>query len=258
MMALPLRRLLVLGGLTTPLIPFGDAAGQDLPHKSEIKGIVLTVEDQKPVVGALVSIEREGLSILTDKKGRFKFPKVAEGEYIVRADVEGYAPAITTLILGRGDRVELEFRVGVDESAQELPDVEVTVDEQRVSAITAFNQRALDGRGRYFTRAEIERRKPATVMDLMRTVPGSKLICNRFESPCELRLRRATCSPHYFIDGIPTDKSVLYLTPPFELEGIEIYSGASQTPIELEGIHSGCGVVALWTRIGERPSDRKP
>ena len=111
----------------------------------------------------------------------------------------------------------------------------------------------MEGNGRYITRAMLEQRQPASLQDMLRSVPGVQISCPRTQRVCTLRLRRAGCDPSYFMDGMPTDPSVLYLTVPTDVEGIEIYSGPSQAPIELEGMRrSGCGVIAIWTRVGER------
>jgi len=98
------------------------------------------------------------------------------------------------------------------------------------------------------------------MMDLLRSVPGVRVECPRSERVCRLRMSRAprNCGPAFFLDGIPADATVFYLQSPNDVEGVEVYSGPSETPPELEGIRSGCGAVAIWTRIGEKPSERKP
>jgi outer membrane receptor for monomeric catechols len=120
--------------------------------------------------------------------------------------------------------------------------------------VAEFNRRATEGSGRYLTRDYIEKRAAANVMDLLRSVPGVRIRCGRTDRVCTLHFaRHAGCSPAYFLDGIPTDKSVLYLMSPNDLEGIELYSGPSETPPEMEGARSMCGAVAMWTRVGEKP-----
>lgn len=237
------------------LLPLS-ATAQELPRKSEIRGIVINSADRKAMPGVPVSLEGTGLVVTTDKKGQFKFSKLPEGEYLVRAEVQGYPAAVTSLRLARAERMEVEFLVGDESSGQVLPDLEVTSEAPRISPIAEFNRRALEGNGRYITRADIERRKAASLMDVLRNVPGVRVLCPRNVHNCVLRLRRATCGPAYFMDGQPTDPSVLFLTLPSDVEGIEVYSGPSETPIELEGYRSGCGVIAIWTRVGERPNRR--
>ena len=226
------------------------------PRKSEIRGTVIRANDRLPISGAKVSIDGTELSLVTDSKGRFKFPKVAAGQYIIRAAVEGFPDATSTLLLAQGDRLDVEFQVGANESVM-LPELKVTADEPMVSPVAEFNRRAQSGNGRYFTRAYIEKRKAATLMDLLRGSPGVRVECPRNERICRLRMTRCTGSgrggPAYFLDGIPADASVLFMTSPLDVEGIELYTGPSETPPELEGWRSGCGAVAIWTRVGRKP-----
>jgi hypothetical protein len=224
------------------------------PKKSEIRGTVIRASDRLPVSGAKVSIDGTELSLTTDNKGKFKFPKVAAGQYVIRAEVEGFPAATSTLLLAQGDRLEVEFLVGATESVM-LPELKVTADQPRISPVAEFNRRASSGNGRYYTRAYIEKRKAATLMDLLRGAPGVRVECPRNERVCRLRMTRCSAghNPAYFLDGIPADPSVLFLTSPLDVEGIELYTGPSETPPELEGWRSGCGAVAIWTRVGQKP-----
>src|SRR6185295_15962637 len=198
--------------------------------------------------GAKVSLDGTEHSLTTDNKGKFKFPKVAAGQYIIRAEVEGFPVATSTLLLAKGDRLDVEFQVGASDAVT-LPELKVTESApERISNVAEFNRHATHGNGRYITRDFIEKRKAATLMDVMRAVPGVRIECPRTERVCRLHMARAprNCGPGYFLDGIPSDPSVLWLTSPNDVEGIEVYSGPSETPAELEGIRSGCGAVAIW------------
>jgi len=247
----PLRRLITVGIMALP-IPLSDAIAQEAPpRKSEIRGVVLRSETRAPVIRALVSLEGTEHVVSTDKEGRFKFPRVAAGEYMVRAEIEGSPTATITVTVKQDDRMEVEFLLDADPSLQMLPAVEVTA-EQPVSPIAVFNRRMHEGNGRYFTREDIQRRNPATLMDLLRLVPGVRVSCPRNLHSCVLRLRRAMCDPGYYLNGMPANASVLFLTTPIDVEGIEVYTGAAETPIELEGLRSACGAIVIWTRVAER------
>jgi hypothetical protein len=250
--------LLTLGSL--PDLCGATVSRQEGPKKSEIRGTVVRASDRQPVTGAKVSLDGTELALTTDTKGKFKFPKVAAGQYIIRAEVEGFPVATSTLLLAQGDRLDVEFQVGSSDAVT-LPELKVEeAAPARVSPIAEFNRRATTGNGRYITRDYIEKRKPATMMDLLRGIPGVRVECPRHERVCRLRMARAprNCGPAFFLDGVPSDPTVFYLTSPNDVEGVEVYSGPSETPAELEGVRSGCGAVAIWTRIGEKPSERKP
>ena len=107
----------------------------------------------------------------------------------------------------------------------------------------------------------MEERQTATIPDALRMVAGVRIEC-RGSNVCVARMARASrgCSPAYFMDGIPADPAVVWLTPVSQIEGIEVYSGPAETPPELESGQARCGVIALWTRPPppRRPKEKKP
>lgn len=228
-----------------------DLRGQAAPRKSEIRGTVVMAADRTPIKGAELSLEGRDMAVQSDAKGRFKFPKVAAGTYVIRAEVAGYPAATSTLVVADGDRLEVEFQVGPNDAVT-LPELAVTADVPRLSPVAEFNRRATSGHGRYLTREDIEKRGAATMMDLLRNTPGVRVSCPRGERICTLAFARsAGCSPAYFLDGIPADKALLYSIFPGDVEGVELYAGPSETPPELNR-SGGCGVVAIWSRVGRR------
>ncbi|MEO8449643.1 MAG: hypothetical protein ABI647_07630, partial [Gemmatimonadota bacterium] len=90
---------------------------------------------------------------------------------------------------------------------------------------------------------------PGSVPDMMRAIAGLRVEC-RNAVQCSVRMARSPrgCNPAYFMDGIPSDPAIVWLTPVHEIEGIEVYSGPSETPPELESAQARCGVIVIWTR----------
>lgn len=237
---------------STTLCP-RSAEGQEPRRDAEVRGVVVRGGGGDPVRGARVTLEGTGHALTTDATGRFRFPMVTAGVYVLRTRAAGFDDVTTSLTLVRGERMEVEVQMGVP-GAVELPEIAVEADGPRpVSPIAEFNRRVATGRGRYFTRDMIERRNPGTLMDLVRNVPGFRVVCPRTERMCVLRLARTplACGPAYFLDGVPADPSVLFLLSPIDTEGLEIYSGPSATPPEFER-GSACGTVVIWTRPGRR------
>jgi hypothetical protein len=122
-------------------------------------------------------------------------------------------------------------------------------------------RRKAEGRGRYITREDLESRRSPTIPDALRSLAGVRIEC-RTSIVCVVRMARSprNCGPGYFMDGIPADPAVVWLTPVQEIEGIEVYSGPAETPPELEGVSSRCGAIALWTRTPppRPPKHKKP
>ena len=121
-----------------------------------------------------------------------------------------------------------------------------------------FYQRRQEGFGDFFTRLEIEERNPSQFTDLMRYVPGVRLI-QRGAFSTTIRFSRAMtafrvcASPMIYYDGILRGGADDYvdldrLVNTHDLAGVELYSGASRVPPEFNTTGSACGVIVIWTR----------
>ncbi|MGE0556250.1 MAG: carboxypeptidase regulatory-like domain-containing protein [Gemmatimonadales bacterium] len=211
---------------------------------STIRGVLKIGSSGKAISGARVSLIGTTLATETSELGAFEFPDLVPGRYVVRVSAIGYATIAAPVDLKVRQTMELEFIT--EPEAVVLPEVEVT--ETATHGPADWNRRRTEGRGRYITRRDIEQRRPATVPDMMRMVPGVRVEC-RTPSVCRVRMARSSrCDPAFFMDGIPSDPAIAYLTPINEVEGIEVYSGPAETPPELESYQARCGVVVIWTR----------
>lgn len=97
------------------------------------------------------------------------------------------------------------------------------------------------GRGRVWLSEDIERERPMLVRHLLDAVPGTS--------------RTPTCSGFgYYLDGLPIELGALDVNVSVEeIEGVEIYRGPVQLPMEFYGSNL-CGVMLVWRKpYGERP-----
>ena len=133
----------------------------------------------------------------------------------------------------------------------------MTVEEvsRRRQILSDFFDRSARGFGHFITRDQIEKRNPMNLSDMLRMVPGARLIPNRMGGTSTLRFARATmgrdCPPQYWVDGVKAFALNIDDIVPQDVEGIEIYAGASTVPPQFntkEGT-TICGVVLIWTRI---------
>jgi hypothetical protein len=91
---------------------------------------------------------------------------------------------------------------------------------------------------------------------MMRMIPGARLTPIRGTGYSALRFSRAQmgnrdCPPQYWVDGVKAWNLNIDDIVPQDVEGIEVYSGASTVPPQFntkEGT-TICGVVLIWTRI---------
>jgi hypothetical protein len=222
------------------------------PTTSVIRGVLLNGADRRPIEGGRITLVGTAHAATTGARGEFELAGLGPGRYVIRAAAIGFASLTSPIDLKENFILDVEFETQPE--AVKLP--EITVEEQANHGPMDWLRRRTEGRGRYITRTEIERRNAATLPDVLRMLPGVRIEC-RGSSVCFVRMTRAPrgCSPAFFMDGIPSDPAIAYLTPLQEVEGVEVYSGPAETPPELESQRARCGVVVIWTRT---PPPRRP
>jgi outer membrane cobalamin receptor len=123
-----------------------------------------------------------------------------------------------------------------------------------------FYRRKRIGFGHFLTRAEIDRRDPLIMSDLLHDMPGVRVTCVGARS-CNITMRAATtmffrgkCEPSIVLDGVLLraggvgsrgDLSLDALIDPFDVEAIEVYPGPEGVPVQYV---SPCGAIIVWSR----------
>ncbi len=115
-----------------------------------------------------------------------------------------------------------------------------------------FERRKATGRGSYITRADLEAGGYSRLVDALGMVRGVQMECVGADG-CIVRMARAPrgCPPQYYIDD-QLNNSFGPLVPIRDVEGVEVYTGASSVPAEFGGRTAGCGVIAIWTGVPPR------
>jgi hypothetical protein len=180
---------------------------------------------------------------LADSAGWFRLVAPVPGPFRVRASSIGYARLETVEVnLEKGVELHLELRL----SSQAVPHEPLRIVARRpyrLGRLAEYYDRAQwtrrTGLGRVYMRDDIERINPYNLSSLFRMVP-----------------QRVGCPMTYMVDGLEIDIEVLdAMIRPEEVEGVEIYRGATQIPAEYM-TRAGCGLVLVWTRLdppGMRP-----
>jgi hypothetical protein len=107
----------------------------------------------------------------------------------------------------------------------------------------------------------LDRRKPVVTTSAIENLPGVKIRSTaRGRVVLMTNGLGETCTPTVFIDGARFDPrgehdgyvDVDQLTDPYRIAGIEVYSRATQAPLQF-GANSpqGCGVIVIWNRTVE-------
>ena len=118
----------------------------------------------------------------TNSRGEFSFSGLTPGKYIIQASAIGFTPLSSPIEVKPLETLEVEFEV--DAESVRLPDIDVS---EKPNLPADFLRRSQEGGGRYFMRAEIEKRDPRTVGDLLRAVAGMRVDCRGRGLPCRVR-----------------------------------------------------------------------
>ena len=204
-----------------------------------------------PLDGAQLRIVATDPWLESDERGLFVVTRVPAGNAWLRVRRIGYRPDSLLIVTSSGKTVDTVMtmeRVAVD-----LAPVTVLGRRNSQGPMAGFYRRQATGSGRYFTRADIERRAPFNLTDLLRGIPGIRI--NSRQQTNSVRIRGSRCNPLVWLDGqglFATDIDLDVLDP-MSFDGVEVYSTAS-VPVEFQGnqrASSSCGTILLWTRQGE-------
>lgn len=238
----PPRLLFVLTAAL--LVP---AAGDAQDTLATVFGTVAT-EDGERLAGARVLLVGAGFEITTDAEGTFRFNDVPAGTYTLEVRVIGMPPTEAQIVVRAGERFEAE--VVIPAQPPVLPEVVVEAERRRLPRyMQEFYERSRMGGGFFITREDLEKRNPAVLSNVFRTVPRVRVTRNR-ANRYELSVVGTSCM-RYWLNGALYQPGPLGIDEfsPDQIEGIEIYRSAAETPSRFNFRGEGCGVVVIWTRI---------
>lgn len=236
----------VIGASTS----LGQAPG--LPPPATIRGRLVDYQSRIPVIGARVSLMGTSLETGSDSAGRFTAIGLAGGAYFVEIRAIGYGIGTWLVRLRDGETIDTVF---------ELQPLGLVLDPVVVAAAPTLAQRRLqefetrrrEGRGVFLTNDQMRGNHKATLIDVLRNVPGVRLMCG-VRGGCQVRMTRSArgggCLPDWYVDGLPATHSSSANMPTDGVIGLEIYRSLSETPPEFLKSDAQCGVIAIWTKSG--------
>ena len=205
-----------------------------------------------PITGAEVRAVGTELVILTGDSGLFR-AELPAGPIVFAVRRLGYEPSTFMAILrpGRTNGVTLTLEA----MAQALPGV-VVAEQREQSWLRVFNERKDGQQGTFITRSEIEQSRARFTTDLLRRrVPSVQVAPARGGGTRVFLRGDRRCPPQLFVHSTPYSGEVDDF-PPDVIEAIEVYSGASELPPELNVGRSMCGAIVIWTRDPKRAAGR--
>ena len=216
-----------------------------------VKGTIVT-DGRTPLAGAQVRFGNAADVAESDDAGQFTAARVNAGSLWLRVRRIGYRPESLLVTVVAGESIEPT--VVMTQIAQSIAAVRVIGRRDLVGPMAGFYKRLQAGGGRFFTQADVVKRQPAKMTDLLRSVPGIRIESRGFDN--KVRIRGSRCSPLIWLDGqgLFAGEFDLDSVDPYTFEGIEVYSGPASVPIEFQGnqrVSSSCGTIILWSRRGE-------
>ncbi len=221
---------------------------------ARLTGIVRSAQG-KPLAGAHVVLWGSTATGITADNGSFTLIDLPAGTQTVEARYVGYAPKHVTVDLRSGETTTVT--ITLDERVDVLNAVTVYGKAGRSQShdITGFLERQQRGFGHFITRADIERQRPFETTDLLRMVPGVRVVpTGPFTHAV---LMREGCRPSVYIDGMaamdPRDSTDLddlnTLIAPEMIAGMEVYNGIAETPAQFRRAGDTCGAIVIWTGV---------
>ncbi len=254
------RRTLVNGlsiGVAVWLCASPAAAQESGIGTGGIRGIVRD-SSGLGIIGVQISIPGSTFRAETDDKGEFVLGRVPAGPLVLAFRRLGYQPDTAHMMIQAGRTIPLEMRIR--RLQVQLAPVVVSARQPLTGWRLGFYTRREHGGGHYFTREDIEKRNPANVTDLFRTIPGARVVQGGV-GPASVRFRGLNCAPLTWLDGAPLTAGEFdldYLTPR-SIEAMEVYAGTAAAPGEFTSSRpyaSSCGTIIIWSREGP-PRTRK-
>lgn len=273
-----LRILSILGVLAAVTATRAAAQG-------DLEGRVLTNSGRTPVASADVRFPLLGRAGTTDSLGRFQLRNLPSGEQLVVIRLLGYRVDSVRVPIPEGQILVRDFVIQPVTSP--IAEVRVTGAASR-GKMSGFDDRRRQGIGRFIDREMLSKIENRSTSIILATVPGlavmhgtgtrawayttRSIITGRCAfcgspSPCDQvdpadcqAGARAHCYMDVYLDGAlvymhdaPSPQPLFNVNsiPPEQVEGIELYSSASNIPTAYNRTGSGCGVMLIWTRISK-------
>jgi hypothetical protein len=224
-----------------------------LAAQAAITGVIKEDSSKVALAGVEVVIQALDKKATTDTAGRFTMTGLDHGIHTMLVRSIGYQPILLRAYLVTNDTLEVELTIR--KSVVELAPLEVTV-----SAVPAglreFEERRLLGFGAFIDWTRLRKEEHRRTHDVFREIRGVRIHYDRF-GQAFLSGSRSNCPMQIVLDGMPIYKpGAPGAGPPpsidlwsiASLDGIEVYRGPSETPINYSGRGAQCGTIVLWTR----------
>jgi len=216
----------------------------------------------KPVAGARIEIPVAAVSATTREDGGFYFPAVKTGTVLIVARSLSYSTAAEAVNVT--SREPLDVVVTLPDKVNILDPVLITARREYALDKNGFTTRKRRGAGYFFTREDIDHRKPNNITDMLKNLPvvtvtsqrGGSLIRGRSGITSIYAQQRGNCT-EVFIDGFlwrdmgPGDLDMF--VNPEDVIGMEVYR-SEDVPGQFRRTGNGCIAIVIWTQFRGKAS----
>jgi hypothetical protein len=239
-------------GFTIPIVTvlvWAGAAAAPLAGQATLAGVVVEAGTRQPVANVLVSLDTTQLVTAAD--GRFRFTAVRPGRHMLRTSHVAYAERQDTVDIREGDVIELQILIATE--AIRLEPISVAVQSQQLLD-AGFYERVSRGIGIFIHPEQLRESRAAHLSDFLARIPGvRRALVDGETSRIDMRGGRSIsmrCDTQYFLDGasVAAGAAILDNLAPNNVAGIEVYRGASETPIQFDYGRASCGAIVIWSR----------
>jgi len=245
----------VAPALLVVLLAWLPATASAQTKTSVIIASVTDGQSGQPVADADVTLSDLNVSAKTDWSGEARINAIAAGQHQFEIRKLGY-DLLTVTLMVQGDSIGPVFRLAKSSGTQALAPVKVEGDPS-TGYLAEFEQRRAQGRGRYLTAADLEKKQNQNLVrvlagsfgGLMSTPdqdrPGKNILMTRKMRP-RLTNVDVHCGVDVYLDGSPFQDDLDNIKPT-DLAGVEYYPIES-APGEYRKLSQNCGVVLLWSK----------
>jgi hypothetical protein len=255
------------GAAATPEVPVSmngallEFQGMSIPDKPDthatgiVTGHVVSAAGN-PVAGARVEIPVSAVSTLTRDDGAFYLAGVRTGTEVLVARSLSFATAAEAINVT--SRQPIDVIVTLPDKVNVLDPVLVTARREYALDKAGFSARKRAGGGYFFTRQDIDRRRPNNITDMLKNLPmlgvssqrgGTVITSRRGVTSMYSPVRSCT---RVFIDGFewrdmgPGDLDMF--VNPEDVIGLEVYR-PEDVPSQFRRVNQNCVAVVVWTQF---------
>ena len=219
----------------------GGASLPPLIGSASVSGTVLG-ETGQPLADVQLRVLETAARARTDSTGRYQLSGLPGGTQVLEAKRIGYRILQQPVPLVRGHDVEMAISL---QRIVSLDSIRVVAQRNRYRDFEMNRKRAF---GRFLSEEDIAGRNAFQVTDLLRMMPGFRVVGNGFDAKVvssrgSRSLSGGSCEANVVIDNMQ-HQDINWLHPS-NIGAMEVYAGSVGAPIQFD---SQCGVIVIWTK----------